>query len=306
VAAVAADGLIRAAGGVVWRPAAGGPEACLVHRSRYDDWSLPKGKLTTGEHPLMCAVREVAEETAVRAVPQVRLPSVSYPSRGRPKTVDYWLMRARWSEEFHPNDEVDEVRWTPLAGAADRVSYEHDAAVLRHAASLPPVTAVVLLTRHGYAGERDQWSGPDAVRPLDDTGLAQAHALADLLAVFAPLRLVSASPDRCQQTLAPFAAATGLPIEIDPRFDEATAPDAAAAALRDIAVGGHEPAVVCSQGKLIPRLLEVLTGPQWPSSPGRTASAVPDYATPKGTGWLLAFDRFDLVGMDRVVPVSTC
>ena len=45
----AASGIL-AAGGVLWRPVATGIELCLVHRPRYDDWSLPKGKLHAGEH----------------------------------------------------------------------------------------------------------------------------------------------------------------------------------------------------------------------------------------------------------------
>ncbi|HEU4427042.1 MAG TPA: NUDIX hydrolase [Pilimelia sp.] len=294
MAALSPDRPVLAAGGVVWRPAPGGPETCLVHRPRYDDWSLPKGKLVAGEHPLVGAVREVAEETEVRAVPQVRLPTARYEARGRPKVVDYWLMRVRATDAFQPTAEVDDLRWTPLADAAGLVTYDHDAVVLRHAAALPAVTAVVLLVRHGYAGERDEWSGPDAVRPLDDVGLAQAYALADLLMIFGPRRLVSATPDRCQQTLAPLAAATGLPVDLAEAFDEAAPSEAAASGLLRLALDGREPVVVCSQGKLIPRLLELIS-----PEPGR------DFATPKGTGWLLAFAGDRLVGADRVIPVSS-
>src|SRR5689334_14818299 len=86
---------VRAAGGVLWRPSDFGPQYAVVHRPRYDDWSLPKGKLDKGEHPLAAAVREIREETGVRAHPQLRLPLVSYELPGAvPKTVDFWLMRA--------------------------------------------------------------------------------------------------------------------------------------------------------------------------------------------------------------------
>jgi len=293
VAALNPDGPILAAGGVVWRAAPGGVETCLVHRPRYDDWSLPKGKLVRDEHPLAGAVREVVEETEVRAVPQVHLPTVRYLARGRPKVVDYWLMRANGYGEFRPNAEVDQVRWAPLAEAAGLVTYDHDADLLRYAATLPTVTAAVLLVRHGYAGERDDWQGPDAVRPLDDLGFAQAYALTDLLAIFGPRRLVSATPDRCRQTLAPLAAATGLPIEPAEAFDETAPTTDAVTALRGVALDGREPVVVCSQGKLIPRLLAELC-----------PDAGLDFNTPKGTGWLLAFAADHVVGVDRVVPVS--
>ena len=53
------DGTVRAAGGVVWRETARGDvEIVLVHRPRYDDWTLPKGKLEPDEHPVLAAVRE--------------------------------------------------------------------------------------------------------------------------------------------------------------------------------------------------------------------------------------------------------
>src|SRR4051812_1280271 len=105
--------VVRAAGGVVGRGGAAGPEGVVVHRQRYDDWSLPKGKLDAGEHGLLAAVREVWEETGVRGVPRLRLPSTRYLT-GDPdveKSVDYWVMDSREIEPLAPNDEVDEVRW---------------------------------------------------------------------------------------------------------------------------------------------------------------------------------------------------
>ena len=103
----------RRRGGLAAGPDGPGVQICLVHRPRYDDWSLPKGKLEPGEHPLAAAVREVGEETGVRAVPQVRLPGVQLPLRdGTPKTVDYWSMRAS------PSAETDgPTRSTPCAGS---------------------------------------------------------------------------------------------------------------------------------------------------------------------------------------------
>ncbi|MFE9957012.1 NUDIX domain-containing protein [Micromonospora sp. NPDC005299] len=285
---------IRAAGGVVWRPSTGGVEICLVHRPRYGDWSLPKGKLDAGEHPLRAAVREVAEETDVRAVPQVRLPTVRYRSEGRPKAVDYWSMRAAAQGGFQPDTEVDEVAWFATDEAARRVSYPHDAEVIAAFAALPPVTATVLLVRHAHAGKRGTWTGPDTGRPLDAEGWAQARALAPLVALIRPARLVSASARRCVQTLDPAAALLDLPVEVVGDLDEprpGQQPDecalAAAARLTALAQDA-EPVAVCSQGKVIPGALERLTG--------RSA----DYTTPKGGGWLLAFAGDRLVAADRL------
>src|ERR1700756_1760886 len=81
---------VRAAGAVLWRPAGAGAQVALVHRPKYDDWSFPKGKLDPGEHVLLAAVREVAEETGLRVKLGRRLPSVRYAGEGLRKRVDYW------------------------------------------------------------------------------------------------------------------------------------------------------------------------------------------------------------------------
>jgi 8-oxo-dGTP pyrophosphatase MutT (NUDIX family) len=122
---------VRAAGGVVWRSGpTGALEVLLVHRSRYDDWSLPKGKRDPGETDEACAVREVEEETGVQAVLGAELPTTRYVDhRGRPKVVRYWAMAAT-SGSFSPNDEVDEVRWLPVDEARSLLSYDRDADVL--------------------------------------------------------------------------------------------------------------------------------------------------------------------------------
>ncbi len=123
--------MIEAAGGVVWRRGAKGPlEVLLVHRPRYDDWSLPKGKLDRRETHRQAALREVEEETGLRCRLHEELPEVRYVDRkGRPKRVRYWSMEPI-SGSFEPNDEVDEVRWLPLDDADRSLSHSHDTAVL--------------------------------------------------------------------------------------------------------------------------------------------------------------------------------
>ena len=120
--------IVRAAGGVVWRPGPDGrPEVLAVHRPKYDDWSLPKGKLDPGEEYEAAALREVEEETGLRCRLGPPLGSLAYADRkGRPKEVRYWAMTVD-AGAFAPNQEVDEVRWVPVAGARDVLSYERDA-----------------------------------------------------------------------------------------------------------------------------------------------------------------------------------
>ena len=126
---------VKAAGGVVWRPAGDTVAIAVAHRPRYDDWSLPKGKLDPGESWEDAAVREVEEETGIRCRLGEELEPVSYQDRkGRAKVVRYWLMEPEDDVAFQPNDEVDELRWLAPPEAADALSYPHDAELVRDAA----------------------------------------------------------------------------------------------------------------------------------------------------------------------------
>ncbi|MGC9666282.1 NUDIX hydrolase [Planosporangium sp. 12N6] len=282
--------VVRAAGGVVARGGPGGVEVVLVHRPRYDDWTLPKGKLDPGEHPLLGAVREVWEETGVRAAPQLRLPGTRYLT-GDPdveKAVDYWTMVYRDSDPFVPGDEVDDLCWVPVGQAVRMLTYAHDRGVLADYPRLARVDGLVVLLRHAYAGERDAWDGDDDDRPLTAEGRATAEALARPLATYRPTRVISARPARCVQTVQPLAAIADLPIEVDDRFDEAADARRAVSVIRELAACDGV-TVVCSQGGLIPDVVAALTG--------RGARSLD---TPKGSAWVLGFAGTDFVAADRL------
>lgn len=98
----------------------------LVHRPRYDDWTLPKGKLDAGESFEQAAVREVEEETGLRTQLVRELPATNYRVNGRPKIVRYWLMDVDHEGPFAPNAETDELRWVPLDEALRLLTYDRD------------------------------------------------------------------------------------------------------------------------------------------------------------------------------------
>jgi 8-oxo-dGTP diphosphatase len=283
---------------VLWRPAGAGIEICVVHRPTYEDWSLPKGKLHHDEHPLVAAVREVREETGVRAYPQLRLPDVTYTlPTGVPKTVEFWAMRAASEpvQDVADPTEVDDVRWLPPEAAAGTLTYPTDVQLVEYVAALPPITSITKLVRHASAGDRSTWAGDDALRPIDRLGQQQAARLAVVLILFEPERLFAATPLRCTQTLEPLADMLGLPIVIDPVFAEPSeAEDAFAtakvAATRIVELRDGETAAICSQGKLIPPMLALLRG---------TLDPAP-YKTPKGGGWVLSWAGERLYGLSRI------
>jgi 8-oxo-dGTP diphosphatase len=125
---------IEAAGGVVLRGPGDARDVCVVHRPNYDDWTLPKGKLDEGESFEDAALREVWEETGLRCTLVAELPSTRYrDQKDRPKVVRYWVMEIDGDpSDFEPNDEVDELRWLPLAEAAELLTFDRDRELLKN------------------------------------------------------------------------------------------------------------------------------------------------------------------------------
>ena len=257
--------LIKAAGAVAWRPGPDGrPEILLVHRRKYDDWSLPKGKVEPGEALPVTAVREVLEEGGARLALGRRLNSIRYNVGGRPKRVHYWSASvASLDDRAVPNDEVDEIEWVDADRAVERISYRHDHGVIADFARLPAQTVPVILLRHAKAVGKSSWKRADDRRPLDDAGRADAKALAELLACFGPrARLITSPAVRCVETLRPFAELSGAELREEPslyihtqssRTDPADS-QPSIAALMTQAIAAGEPTIFCAHRENIPVL----------------------------------------------------
>jgi 8-oxo-dGTP diphosphatase len=267
-----------AAGAVVWRDGT----VAVVHRPRYDDWTLPKGKVEAGETVAHAAVREVAEETGFQVVLGRHLSTVRYSVRGVRKHVDYFAARVTGGA-FEPNEETDRMRWLPVDEAREILTYPQDRQVLDEFARLPPDTTSLLLVRHVKAGKREDWAGPDDERPPSPAGQRQAEALRRMAPLFGADRVHSAPLARCVRTVAGLAHDLGRTVVAEPALSErayAANPDAGRKRLLEIVAGGGVP-VVCSQGGVIPDLISTLAG--------ESGLKLAEVRAKKGSIWVLSF-----------------
>ena len=253
---------VEAAGGVLWRGDPAAPEVAVVHRPRYDDWSLPKGKLDRGEHPLLGALREIAEETGVAALPGRRLGSLRYPVQEGPKRVRFWACEALGGD-FTANREVDELRWLGLAEAAALLSPTHDRGVLERYAADTRRTRALVVVRHASAGDKKGWAGSDAERPLDLPGRGRAAVVARLLGAYDVRRVAAADVVRCRDTLTPYATAAGLTVETLGSTTAGRFAQDPAAAVAEVGrlLDGPGAAAWCGQREVIPELVAALCEP---------------------------------------------
>jgi 8-oxo-(d)GTP phosphatase len=256
---------VIAAGGVVWRDTPGRREVLLVHRPRYDDWSLPKGKLDRGEHVLAGAAREVHEETGlrVRLGPPVGLQRYQVRKNGAivPKVVHYWSATTITEDSgFVPNNEVDEVAWLHVKEAHRRLSYPRDVRLLDRLDTVVPAIATVVLVRHAAAVKRKEWEGKDTERPLSPEGVQSAERMVGVLTALGADRVLSSDAERCRATVAPYAAAAGLPVEELPEISERgyESDPAGLHGLASQAWATGRVTVVCSHRPVLPALAREL------------------------------------------------
>ena len=293
------DRLVSAAGAVLWRKHRAGIEVAVIHRPRYDDWSLPKGKLDPGETEPLAAVREIFEETGHRARLGRRLGTVSYPIQQGEKKVRYWTARSLGGE-FGSNREVDDLVWLPVSGAMKLLDYPQDRKILRRFDKHPVDTRTALIVRHGTAGRKSRFSGDDTKRPLDKKGRAQAQALAAQLLAFGADDVYAADRLRCHQTVQPLADRLGVVIGNEPALTEeayAHNPKQARRRAEQIVRSADTP-VLCTQGKVIPHLIS-----WWCERDG----VRPDKSrNRKGSTWVLSLYDGRLIAADHIgSPLAT-
>jgi 8-oxo-dGTP diphosphatase len=261
----AARRAILAGGAVVTREhPLRGTEVVIIHRKRYDDWTLPKGKLDIGESLPACAVREVWEETGVTIRLSVPLDSITYEAGNAGlKRVSYWGGVVLSVVRRAPDAEVDVVSWLPTRAALSRLTYSHDHFLVQQYLDQPPTTPLIIL-RHAKAMDRGDWSRKDTARPITSRGRRQARLLMPILAAYGVTKVVSSTARRCVGTVLQYAHERELMIETFSQLTEEEGeddPKGVATLVRKIraaTLAQGEPTVLCIHRPVLPHILDAL------------------------------------------------
>lgn len=254
--------IILAAGALVWRKSKEKKiEIAVIHRPKYNDWTIPKGKVELNESSIACAYREVIEETSLETEFGMYLGEVKYQSLDGPKQVSFWSAQVVKENTFTPNSEVDAIKWVEAAKAAKFLSLESDKEILSKFNKLKYESKPLVLLRHAKALSRDEWQGDDDDRPLDSLGQMQAKRLLSIYQAFNLEQIHTSDAIRCYDTVEPMAKALGLRLEVSNNLSESAFKKDKEDAFdyaRDL-IKSDKRALLCSHNPILPKVLNKLT-----------------------------------------------
>ena len=294
---------IYAAGAVLWRRNSHKEvEVLLVHRPRYDDWSLPKGKLDPSEELIACAYREVVEETGFDVQLGPYISDIEYFVPEGLKKVLFWSARVlNPDKSFIPNSEVDGIEWLSIEEAMQRVTRESDREVIESFIKTPYDSYPLIFLRHAKALSRDSWDGEDEDRPLDNLGQMQAKRMLAIYNVFGLTQVHTSDALRCHDTV--YGLARGLQRELtvttavsEYTWKKAKGKEKAKEYVKEL-VKINEPILLCSHNPVLPRMLEKFTK--------KIDFDRPENKLLPGESWILHHDKKSVLQIDHLeAPLS--
>ena len=288
--------LIQAAGAVLWRKSDKSKlEIAIIHRPRYDDWSLPKGKVESGESHISAGYREIQEETGYESTFGPEIGSVVYKLEGAPKEVRYWSAAAN-VKTGNPNpQEVDEVLWLEPSKAKEKLTNKDDRAIVDFFLEFGADTFPIILLRHAKALKRTEWDGDDGDRPLEHRGQLQAKRLLPIYLPYGVSEVHTSDALRCIETIDLMARL----IEKTPIFASdlseygfAKDKDAPLDYVQNLMDRGI-PAIVCSHNPIIPKLVKKLVGKKYFKSMDRELEPAQAIVLHCRAGEVIACDWID-------------
>jgi len=294
---------VIAAGAVLWRKNSDKElEVLIVHRPRYDDWSLPKGKVESYEELITCAYREVMEETGFDVQFGPFISEIEYFVPEGLKRVSYWAARViNPDHHFTPNSEVDQIIWIGVEEAIQQVSRESDREVLEQFINVPYDSYPLIFLRHGKALARDQWNGDDEDRPLDLLGQQQSKRMLSMYQMYGLKQVHTSDALRCHDTVYELARGLDVDLTVTTAVSEYTwkkpkGKEKAKEYVKEL-VKINEPILLCSHNPVLPRMLEKLTK--------KIDFDRPENKLLPGESWILHHDKKNVLQIDHLpAPLS--
>jgi 8-oxo-dGTP diphosphatase len=258
--------LIQAAGAVLWRKSdISQLEIAVIHRPRYDDWSLPKGKVESGESHISAGYREIQEETGYESTFGPEIGTVVYKLEGAPKEVRYWAAAATLKTGTPNPKEVDEVLWLAPKKAKEKLTNKDERAIVDFFLEFGADTFPIILLRHAKALKRTEWDGDDGDRPLEHRGQLQAKRLLPIYLPYGISEVHTSDALRCIETIDLMARL----IEKTPIFSAdlseygyAKDREAPLDYVQDLMDRGIS-AIVCSHNPIIPKVVQKLVSKKY-------------------------------------------
>ncbi|MEI7723120.1 MAG: NUDIX hydrolase [Actinomycetota bacterium] len=258
--------LLQAAGAVLWRKTNKDLlEIAIVHRPRYDDWSLPKGKVEEGESHISAGYREIQEETGYESTFGPEIGSVVYQLEGAPKEVRYWSAAATEMVGHPDPEEIDQVEWVTPKQAKEKLTNKDDRAIVDYFLEFGTDTFPIILLRHAKALKRTDWDGDDGDRPLEHRGQLQAKRLLPIYMPYGDVEIHTSDALRCIETVDVLARSLKkTPIFSSDLSEYGYSKDHEAPLdyVQDLMDRGV-PAIVCSHNPIIPKVVKKLVGKKY-------------------------------------------